>query len=114
MNTAAPAPSSAAMTQYVEGVAPTTRATPTAVSLVAATQADPNLIMARSRLADLYVQEKDYPAAIEQYELVKLDPYAADNHYRSASPTTSCRSTAGGAGVREGGGSSPRTTGRAT
>ena len=51
--------------------------------LVAATQANSNLRMARSLLGDLYRDEGNYNAAVPQYEaLVRLDPYSVSSHYR--------------------------------
>jgi phosphoadenosine phosphosulfate reductase len=49
--------------------------------LIAATRANPDLIMARLMLGDLYRESGDYPAAMNQYEaLIKRDPYSWSNH----------------------------------
>jgi tetratricopeptide (TPR) repeat protein len=52
-------------------------------NLLAATRANPDLIMARLMLGDLYREGGDYNAAVGQYEqLVKLDPYTWSNFYK--------------------------------
>jgi tetratricopeptide (TPR) repeat protein len=52
-------------------------------SLLEATEQNPNLINARVLLGDLYRNEGEYRAALEQYEaVVKLDPYEAANFTR--------------------------------
>jgi tetratricopeptide (TPR) repeat protein len=51
-------------------------------ALLNATHKNPNLIIARSRLGDIYRERSDYTRAAEQYEaVVKLDPYTAKNYY---------------------------------
>ncbi len=51
--------------------------------LEAATNANPDLTMARGMLGDLYRAEGEYEKATVQYEaLVRLDPYWALNHYK--------------------------------
>jgi tetratricopeptide (TPR) repeat protein len=51
-------------------------------SLLSATQKNPNLIIARSRLGDIYRDRSDYTHAAEQYEaVIKLDPYTSKNYY---------------------------------
>ncbi len=48
-----------------------------------ATQANPDLTMARGMLGDLYRAEGEYEKATEQYEaMVRLDRYTALNHYK--------------------------------
>jgi tetratricopeptide (TPR) repeat protein len=50
---------------------------------LAATRANPDLIMARLMLGDLYRESGDYNKAVTQYEtLVKLDPYTWSNFYK--------------------------------
>jgi tetratricopeptide (TPR) repeat protein len=50
---------------------------------LAATRSNPDLIMARLLLGDLYREGGDYPSAVKHYEtLVKLDPYAWSNFYK--------------------------------
>jgi tetratricopeptide (TPR) repeat protein len=52
-------------------------------SLLAATRTNPDLIMARVMLGDLYRESGDYKAAVTQYEaLVKRDPYSWSNFYK--------------------------------
>ena len=52
-------------------------------SLVAATRINPDLIMARVMLGDLYRESGDYNAAVRQYEaLIKRDPYSYSNFYK--------------------------------
>jgi superkiller protein 3 len=52
-------------------------------NLLAATRANPDLIMARLMLGDLYRESGDYSSAVNQYEvLVKLDPYTWSNFYK--------------------------------
>ena len=52
-------------------------------NLVAATRVNPDLIMARLMLGDLYRESGDYNNAVSQYEvLVKLDPYTWSNFYK--------------------------------
>jgi tetratricopeptide (TPR) repeat protein len=52
-------------------------------SLEDATQANPDLTMARDMLGDLYRAGGQYEKATVQYEaLVQLDPYTALNHYK--------------------------------
>jgi len=52
-------------------------------NLVAATRTNPDLIMARLMLGDLYRESGDYNNAVNQYEhLVKLDPYTWSNFYK--------------------------------
>jgi superkiller protein 3 len=52
-------------------------------NLVAATRANPDLIMARVMLGDLYRESGDYNAAVTQYEeLVKRDSYSWSNFYK--------------------------------
>ncbi|MEO6435873.1 MAG: tetratricopeptide repeat protein [Tepidisphaeraceae bacterium] len=50
---------------------------------IAATRANPDLIMARLMLGDLYREGGEYDKAVPHYEkLVKLDPYTWSNFYR--------------------------------
>jgi tetratricopeptide (TPR) repeat protein len=50
--------------------------------LATAVRANPNLVMARIMLADIYVQRSDYKDAKDQYQtLTRLDPYTAANFY---------------------------------
>lgn len=52
-------------------------------ALERATQANPDLTMARGMLGDLYRAEGNYDKATEHYEvMVRLDPYTAMNHYK--------------------------------
>jgi tetratricopeptide (TPR) repeat protein len=52
-------------------------------NLVVATRANPDLIMARLMLGDLYREGGNYDAAVSQYErLVVLDPYTWQNFYK--------------------------------
>jgi tetratricopeptide (TPR) repeat protein len=52
-------------------------------NLVIATRANPDLIMARLMLGDLYREGGRYDDAVEQYEkLVLLDPYTWQNFYK--------------------------------
>src|SRR5687768_3360421 len=52
-------------------------------NLVVATRANPDLIMARLMLGDLYREGGNYDNAVEQYEkLVILDPYTWQNFYK--------------------------------
>ena len=52
-------------------------------NLVVATRTNPDLIMARLMLGDLYREGGDYNNAVDQYEkLVKLDPYTWSNFYK--------------------------------
>ena len=52
-------------------------------ALEGATQANPDLTMARDMLGDLYRAGGEYQKATVQYEaLVRLDPYTALNHYK--------------------------------
>ena len=52
-------------------------------NLVAATRVNPDLIMARLMLGDLYREGGDYNNAVTQYErLVELDPYTWSNFYK--------------------------------
>jgi superkiller protein 3 len=52
-------------------------------NLLAATRANPDLIMARLMLGDLYREDGSYGKAVDQYEnLVKLDPYTWSNYYK--------------------------------
>lgn len=76
---------SAAMQRYIDGLraAQAGRTDDAKAAFVDATEANPNLIMARSYLGDLYREEKDYRNAASQYQaLTKLDPYSANNFYR--------------------------------
>lgn len=84
-----PAPGAAskpdAMRRYVDGLRAyqAGRKDEAKEAFVDATEANPNLIMARAWLGDLYREEKDYRSAAAQYQtLTKLDPYGADNFYR--------------------------------
>src|SRR2546421_3241319 len=53
------------------------------MNLMAATRINPDLIMARALLGDLYRAGGQYEDAASQYEvLVKLDPYTALNFYK--------------------------------
>ncbi|HYO07652.1 MAG TPA: tetratricopeptide repeat protein [Tepidisphaeraceae bacterium] len=53
------------------------------LNLTAATRANPDLIMARLMLGDLYREGGNYNEAVGQYEtLVKLDPYTWTNYYK--------------------------------
>jgi tetratricopeptide (TPR) repeat protein len=48
-----------------------------------ATAANPDMIMARSMLGDVYREDKEYVKAAQQYDaLTRLDPYSANNFYR--------------------------------
>jgi superkiller protein 3 len=50
---------------------------------LAATRTNPDLVMARLMLGDLYRESGDYNGAVGQYEaLVKLDPYTWSNFYK--------------------------------
>ena len=52
-------------------------------NLLAATRTNPDLIMARLMLGDLYRESGNYNEAVSQYEhLVKLDPYSWSNFYK--------------------------------
>ena len=52
-------------------------------SALAATRANPDLIMARAMLGDLYRESGDYTNAVTHYEkLAKLDPYTWSNFYK--------------------------------
>jgi len=52
-------------------------------NLVAATRANPDLIMARVMLGDLYRESGDYNGAVKQYEaLIKRDSYSWSNFYK--------------------------------
>lgn len=52
-------------------------------NLLVATRTNPDLIMARVMLGDLYRESGDYGQAVNQYEaLVKLDPYTWSNFYK--------------------------------
>ena len=52
-------------------------------NLLAAARANPDLIMARLMLGDLYREGGSYEKAVDQYEnLVKLDPYTWSNYYK--------------------------------
>ena len=52
-------------------------------NLVVATRTNPDLIMARLMLGDIYREGGDYNKAVTQYEsLVKLDPYTWSNFYK--------------------------------
>jgi superkiller protein 3 len=52
-------------------------------NLVVATRTNPDLIMARLMLGDLYRENGDYTHAVDQYEhLTKLDPYTWSNFYK--------------------------------
>ncbi len=47
-----------------------------------AVKQNPNLIMARSMLGEIYRSDRNYGQAIDQYEmLIRLDPYTLENHY---------------------------------
>jgi tetratricopeptide (TPR) repeat protein len=51
-------------------------------ALQSALQVNPDLIMARFLLGNIYKEQGEYAAAVEQYErVVELDPYVASNHY---------------------------------
>ena len=51
-------------------------------ALQSALQENPNLIMARFLLGNIYRDKSEYAAAAEQYKrVVELDPYVAANHY---------------------------------
>ena len=80
-----PAVRAQALQQYVNGVK-AQRAGDRERAIEAfntATQTNPGLIMARSRLGDIYREDKQYRQAAEQYEvLIRLDPRTSDNHYR--------------------------------
>jgi len=70
--------------QYVEGVMALDHGQKDqgVSALLEATRKNPRLIIARSRLGDIYRADGDYSHAAEQYEVVtKLDPYTAKNHY---------------------------------
>ncbi|HQY88211.1 MAG TPA: tetratricopeptide repeat protein [Tepidisphaeraceae bacterium] len=50
--------------------------------LETAVQKNPNLIMARMKLGDIYKEKQDYDRALPHYETVsKLDPYTGSNFY---------------------------------
>lgn len=50
--------------------------------LETAVQRNPNLIMARMTLGDIYKENREYDRALPQYEkLTELDPYTGSNHY---------------------------------
>src|SRR4051794_33930067 len=50
--------------------------------LLSAVRANPNLVMARIMLADIYVTHSDYRNAKAQYQkLTELDPYTGSNFY---------------------------------
>jgi superkiller protein 3 len=52
-------------------------------NLLTATRVNPDLIMARLMLGDLYREGGDYNSAVGQYEkLVQLDPYTWSNFYK--------------------------------
>ena len=52
-------------------------------AFASATQANPDLVMARSMLGDLLREERQFEQAARQYEaLTQLDPYTANNFYR--------------------------------
>lgn len=52
-------------------------------NLVVATRTNPDLIMARLMLGDLYRENGEYTQAVGQYEhLTKLDPYTWSNFYK--------------------------------
>ncbi|MEA2711580.1 MAG: hypothetical protein QOF78_4181 [Phycisphaerales bacterium] len=52
-------------------------------NLLVATRTNPDLIMARVMLGDLYREDGNYPKAVRQYEsLVKLDSYSWSNFYK--------------------------------
>src|SRR4051794_30879528 len=52
-------------------------------ALTEATKRNPRLILARTKLGDIYREEGDYAKAADQYEkVVQLDPYTAENHYK--------------------------------
>jgi superkiller protein 3 len=83
--TGAPPDKAQAMNRYVDGLRAYQSGDKTAAknAFAEATEANPEMIMARSMLGDLFREEKDYQQAAEQYEvLTKLDPYTADNFYR--------------------------------
>ncbi|HEV2292561.1 MAG TPA: tetratricopeptide repeat protein [Tepidisphaeraceae bacterium] len=74
-----------AIERYVEAVRAKERGDTDAAigALERATEANPNLTMARGLLGDLYRAEGEYEKATAQYEaLVRLDPYSALNHYK--------------------------------
>lgn len=78
-------PPARAVNAYAMGVAAYDRGdTSTAKQkLIAATQAAPELVNARSLLGDIFRQEGDYKAALSQYEaVVKLDPYSPSSFYK--------------------------------
>ena len=51
-------------------------------TLASAIQVNPNLIMPRSLLGDIYRSRNQYALAADQYQaLTQLDPYASDNYY---------------------------------
>ena len=51
-------------------------------ALQSSLQVNPDLIMARFLLGNIYKEQGEYAAAAEQYErVVELDPYVAANHY---------------------------------
>jgi tetratricopeptide (TPR) repeat protein len=51
-------------------------------ALQSALQVNPDLIMARFLLGNIYKEQGEYAAAAEHYErVVELDPYVAANHY---------------------------------
>jgi Tfp pilus assembly protein PilF len=51
-------------------------------SLEAAIHSDPNLIMARFLLGNIYREKGEYESAAQQYQrVVQLDPYTYNNHY---------------------------------
>jgi tetratricopeptide (TPR) repeat protein len=76
---------SQAMSRYVDGLRAYHAGDKTAArtAFADATTANPEMIMARSMLGDLYREDKEYAKAAEQYDtLTKLDPYTANNFYR--------------------------------
>lgn len=51
-------------------------------SLEAAVKQNPDLLMARAMLGDIYRQRSEYEAAAKQYEVLsERDPYTLSNHY---------------------------------
>src|SRR5436190_17920603 len=74
-----------AMSRYVDGLRAYHAGDKAAArtAFMDATAANPDMIMARSMLGDVYREDKEYTKAAEQYDaLTKLDPYTANNFYR--------------------------------
>ena len=83
--TAGASDKSQAMSRYVDGLRAYHAGDKDAArtAFTDATTANPDMIMARSMLGDLYREQKEYTRAAEQYDaLTKLDPYTANNFYR--------------------------------